>query len=100
MSLRHQIQRLLQNADCKGWVLVYEDEQYGGFAVAGNPKLIADMLKQAATINADLSSALDIISKASNQMPCSPFGTRDKHLPIPTQCKTELFTTAPRQVDM
>ena len=96
MSLRKTVERLCQNADCKGWAFVYEDENYGGFSVAGNPIVIAGMLKQAATMNADLNSALDIISKENNQHPHSPFGTRDKHLPIPTKCKTKLFTIAPR----
>lgn len=87
MNLRKTVQRLCQNADCNGWLFVYEDEQSGGFSVAGSPKLIADMLKQAPAMNADLKDALDIISKASNQTPCSPFGTRDKHLPIPNHAK-------------
>lgn len=96
MSLRKTVQRLCQNADCKGWVFVFEDKESGGYAVAGDPKLIAGMLKQAATMNADLNSALDIISKESNQQPHSPLGTRAITKPIPSQCKTKPFITAPR----
>lgn len=96
MSLRKTVQRLCQNAECTGWVFVYEDEKTGGFSIAGNPKLLADILLTAATLNADLNGAINLISRAKNQLPHSPLGTRAITIPIPSQCKTEHSITAPR----
>lgn len=87
MSLRKKVQRLCQNADCKGWVFVYEDDETGGYSVAGEPKLLADMMLTVANLNGDLLRSLIIISSRFNQQPHAASGVRAKHMPEPRKAK-------------